>query len=120
GIRYGLRRFAAASVVQRDAIGTDRRPPVRRGFLGLGSNVGDRTLALQHSVDGLAATGGVAVVAVSSVYETAPVGGPRQPHYPNPLVAVGTPPPPPQPLGIAKRPEGEAGPGPARRGGPPP
>jgi 2-amino-4-hydroxy-6-hydroxymethyldihydropteridine diphosphokinase len=45
----------------------------RRGFLGLGSNVGDRRANLQGAVDAL--TGhGVRVLASSSVYETEPVG----------------------------------------------
>jgi 2-amino-4-hydroxy-6-hydroxymethyldihydropteridine diphosphokinase len=43
------------------------------GFLGLGSNVGDRRSHLQAAVDGLGAHG-VAVTASSAVYETEPVG----------------------------------------------
>jgi 2-amino-4-hydroxy-6-hydroxymethyldihydropteridine diphosphokinase len=43
------------------------------GFLGLGSNLGDRRAQLQAAVDALAARG-VRVLASSSVYETAPVG----------------------------------------------
>ena len=43
------------------------------GYLGLGSNVGDRQANLQAAVDRLAAKG-VDVVASSSVYETEPVG----------------------------------------------
>jgi 2-amino-4-hydroxy-6-hydroxymethyldihydropteridine diphosphokinase len=53
---------------------------IRRGLLGLGSNVGDvpdggggRRARLQAAVDGLAAAG-VAVLASSSVYDTDPVG----------------------------------------------
>jgi 2-amino-4-hydroxy-6-hydroxymethyldihydropteridine diphosphokinase len=42
-----------------------------RAFLGLGSNLGDRQAFLAEAVESL--TG---VVAVSSVYETDPVGGP--------------------------------------------
>jgi len=45
----------------------------RRGYLGLGSNVGDRRAHLQDAVDALPAKG-VAVLASSSVYETEPVG----------------------------------------------
>jgi 2-amino-4-hydroxy-6-hydroxymethyldihydropteridine diphosphokinase len=44
-----------------------------RGFLGLGSNVGDRRAHLQAAVDALPGRG-VCVVASSSVYETEPVG----------------------------------------------
>jgi 2-amino-4-hydroxy-6-hydroxymethyldihydropteridine diphosphokinase len=59
-----------------------------RAYLGLGSNVGDRLAHLQGAVDGLGATPGVDVVAVSPVYETAPVGGPPQDDYLNAVVAV--------------------------------
>jgi 2-amino-4-hydroxy-6-hydroxymethyldihydropteridine diphosphokinase len=46
---------------------------MRTGYLGLGSNVGDRRANLQAAVENLEAHG-VAVVASSSVYETEPVG----------------------------------------------
>jgi 2-amino-4-hydroxy-6-hydroxymethyldihydropteridine diphosphokinase len=46
---------------------------VTEGFLGLGSNVGDRRANLQAAVDALG-DHGVRVVASSSVYETEPVG----------------------------------------------
>jgi 2-amino-4-hydroxy-6-hydroxymethyldihydropteridine diphosphokinase len=46
---------------------------VRTGYLGLGSNVGDRRAELQAAVDALPAYG-VNVLASSSVYETEPVG----------------------------------------------
>jgi 2-amino-4-hydroxy-6-hydroxymethyldihydropteridine diphosphokinase len=54
-------------------------------YLGLGSNLGDREAHLER---GLAALGarGVRVTAVSSIYETEPVGGPAQGPYLN-LVA---------------------------------
>jgi 2-amino-4-hydroxy-6-hydroxymethyldihydropteridine diphosphokinase len=42
-----------------------------RAFLGLGSNLGDRLALLQHAVSAIPD-----VVAVSRLYETAPVGGP--------------------------------------------
>lgn len=44
-----------------------------KGYLGLGSNVGDRRESLQAAVDALVAAG-VEVVASSSMYETDPVG----------------------------------------------
>ena len=53
--------------------------PARRAYLGIGTNLGDRLAFLQGAVDGLAATPGVVVVAVSPVYETDPVGGPSSP-----------------------------------------
>ncbi|HEX4282949.1 MAG TPA: 2-amino-4-hydroxy-6-hydroxymethyldihydropteridine diphosphokinase, partial [Solirubrobacteraceae bacterium] len=43
------------------------------GYLGLGSNIGDRRAHLEEAVAALPARG-VAVVATSSVYETEPVG----------------------------------------------
>ena len=43
------------------------------GYLGLGSNVGDRRTALQAAADALAARG-VTVLASSSTYDTDPVG----------------------------------------------
>ena len=66
---------------------TDR---ARRAYLGIGSNLGDRLANLQSAVDGLANADGVAVVGVSSVYETEPVGGPDQPEYLNAVVAADT------------------------------
>jgi 2-amino-4-hydroxy-6-hydroxymethyldihydropteridine diphosphokinase len=46
---------------------------VTRGYLGLGSNIGDRRANLEEAVAALPAHG-VAVVATSSVYEAEPVG----------------------------------------------
>jgi 2-amino-4-hydroxy-6-hydroxymethyldihydropteridine diphosphokinase len=62
----------------------------RRAYVGIGSNLGDRLVHLQSAVQGLAIAAGVSVVAVSPVYETAPVGGPPQPHYLNAVVALET------------------------------
>ena len=61
-----------------------------RAYLGLGSNLGDRLTHLQHAIDALAGTSGITIVAVSSVYETAPVGGPEQDDYLNAVVAIDT------------------------------
>jgi 2-amino-4-hydroxy-6-hydroxymethyldihydropteridine diphosphokinase len=62
---------------------------VSRAYLGLGSNLGDRLAYLQSAVDALGAAG-EAVVAVSRVYETAPVGGPPQDAYLNAVVVLET------------------------------
>jgi 2-amino-4-hydroxy-6-hydroxymethyldihydropteridine diphosphokinase len=62
----------------------------RPAYLGIGSNLGDRLAHLQDAVRGLVATPGISVVAVSAVYETAPVGGPPQPDYLNAAVAIDT------------------------------
>ncbi len=57
-----------------------------RAFLGLGSNLGDRWATLREAVAVLPD-----VVAVSPVYETEPVGGPRgQPPYLNLVVELDT------------------------------
>jgi 2-amino-4-hydroxy-6-hydroxymethyldihydropteridine diphosphokinase len=81
---------------------------VRRAYLGLGSNLGDRAAHLQFAVDGLAARAG-AVLAVSPVYETEPVGGPPQPDYLNAVVALETDLDPHGLLDVAKALEREAG-----------
>jgi 2-amino-4-hydroxy-6-hydroxymethyldihydropteridine diphosphokinase len=45
-------------------------------YIALGSNLGDRHGTLEGAIAALAGTPGVVVLAVSSFYETAPVGGP--------------------------------------------
>jgi len=59
-------------------------------YLALGSNLGDRVAYLQSAIDDLARDEGVRVVAISSVYETAPVGGPVQDDFLNAVVAIDT------------------------------
>ena len=61
-----------------------------RAYLALGSNLGDRLAHLQLAVDALARVPGIRVVAVSRIYETAPVGGPPQDPYLNAVVAIET------------------------------
>jgi 2-amino-4-hydroxy-6-hydroxymethyldihydropteridine diphosphokinase len=63
---------------------------VRRAVLALGSNLGDRFGTLQAAVDALLGAPGIRAVAVSPVYETAPVGGPDQPDYLNAVLVVDT------------------------------
>lgn len=58
--------------------------------LALGSNLGDRLANLQGGVDALCAEPGLEDVAVSPVYETAPVGGPAQPDYLNAVLVAAT------------------------------
>ncbi|WP_053617051.1 2-amino-4-hydroxy-6-hydroxymethyldihydropteridine diphosphokinase [Nocardiopsis sp. NRRL B-16309] len=60
-----------------------------RAVLALGSNLGDRRATLQGAVDTLLA-GEPSPVAVSPVYETAPVGGPEQGAYLNAVLVVDT------------------------------
>ena len=52
---------------------------LRRAFLGLGSNLGDRRRFLRDAIETL----GAQVRQVSPVYETDPVGGPDQDRYLN-------------------------------------
>jgi 2-amino-4-hydroxy-6-hydroxymethyldihydropteridine diphosphokinase len=119
-IRDDLARYDADTFINRYAVDAGDRPPVRLAYLGLGSNVGDRADALQLAVDGLAAADGVTVIAVSSVYETAPVGGPEQPDYLNAVVALETDRTPRELLAIAKKLEDDAGRVPGERWGPRP
>jgi len=57
-----------------------------RAFLGLGSNLGDRRSYLRGAVESL----GEEVVAVSSLFETEPVGGPDQGPFLNLVVELET------------------------------
>ncbi len=76
-----------------------------RAFLGLGSNLGDRWAHLRTAVAGLPD-----VVAVSPVYETAPVGGPSgQGSYLNVVVELDTELSPRQLLALGGRLEAAAG-----------
>jgi 2-amino-4-hydroxy-6-hydroxymethyldihydropteridine diphosphokinase len=65
-------------------------PSTAHAFLGLGSNLGDRMELLQRAVDALDADTRTRVDAVSSVYETAPVGGPEQDPFLNIAVRIAT------------------------------
>lgn len=51
--------------------------PIRQAVLAIGSNLGERLNRLQGAVSALEDTPEVTIVAVSSVYETLPVGGPE-------------------------------------------
>lgn len=58
-----------------------------RAYLGLGSNLGDREAHLAAALAGLDGCGS-RVVAVSSYYETEPVGGPPQAWFLNAVTAA--------------------------------
>ena len=80
-----------------------------RGYLGLGSNVGDRFGHLRAALDGLAAAG-VRVLAVSSAYETEPVGEILdQPDFLNAAVRIETELEPLALLDLCKRIEADRG-----------
>ena len=74
-----------------------------RAFLGLGSNLGDRRQNLRDAVAALPD-----VVAVSRVYETAPVGGPDQGPYLNIVVQLETDRSPRELLELCREREAEA------------
>lgn len=59
-----------------------------RGYVGLGSNLGDRLGNLRRALLRLAGTPGVRVVRVSPVYETAPWGYTNQPSFLNAVAEV--------------------------------
>lgn len=56
--------------------------------IGLGANVGNRHANLRSAVAGLAALG--RVIAVSPIFETAPIGGPRQDKFFNAVAVIDT------------------------------
>ena len=92
--------------------------PARVGYLGLGSNEGDRLGNLRAARDALGAHG-VEVVAASSVYETAPQGEVLdQPDFLNACLRVSTALGPEELLDAAKAVERELGrdPGGVRHG----
>jgi 2-amino-4-hydroxy-6-hydroxymethyldihydropteridine diphosphokinase len=61
---------------------------VARAAIGLGSNLGDRRARLSEAVRRLGEAG--TLVAVSSLYETAPVGGPEQGPFLNAVAVLDT------------------------------
>jgi 2-amino-4-hydroxy-6-hydroxymethyldihydropteridine diphosphokinase len=74
---------------------TDEIRPLHRAALALGSNLGDRLDYLQAAVDAITESPGIVPVAVSSVYETEPVGTRTdQPKFLNAVLIVDTSLPP--------------------------
>ena len=59
-------------------------------MLSVGSNLGDRLGTLQGCVQAIGGVPDTDVLAVSPVYETAPVGGPAQPDYLNAVLIAAT------------------------------
>lgn len=77
-------------MTDRDTPGSEAEEVPRIGYLGLGSNVGDREAHLRAAVELLAAHA-IEVEAVSSVYETEPVGEILdQPDFLNAAVRIST------------------------------
>jgi 2-amino-4-hydroxy-6-hydroxymethyldihydropteridine diphosphokinase len=78
------------NIVDADTLTGELRP-IRRAALALGSNLGERLELLQAAVDSLTESPEIFPVAVSPVYETEPVGGPRDaPAYLNAVLVVDT------------------------------
>ena len=61
-----------------------------RAYVGLGSNLGDRSATLTRAVELLGEQQGIDIVAVSSFRETDPVGYLDQPRFLNAAVAIET------------------------------
>ena len=81
----------------------------RRGYLGLGSNIGDRRAHLQAAVDALPGHG-VTVVRCSSTYDTEPIGEIlEQPEFLNACVEIKTAHEPTELLATCKAVEREVG-----------
>jgi 2-amino-4-hydroxy-6-hydroxymethyldihydropteridine diphosphokinase len=71
------------------SVAPDPHAALRRAFIGLGSNLGDRRAQIARAVAALREHGDV--TAVSPLYETEPVGGPEgQPAYLNAVVELCT------------------------------
>jgi 2-amino-4-hydroxy-6-hydroxymethyldihydropteridine diphosphokinase len=86
---------------------------IREGYLGLGSNVGDRRANLEAAVVALSRHG-IRVAASSSVYETEPVGlVPVQDDFLNACLRIETAQGPEELLDTCKQIEGELGRDPA-------
>ncbi|MEO8199785.1 MAG: 2-amino-4-hydroxy-6-hydroxymethyldihydropteridine diphosphokinase [Gemmatimonadota bacterium] len=64
--------------------------PRERVYLALGSNLGDRAGYLAFARTEISRLPGTHIVAVSSVEETAPLGGMDQPGYLNQMILVAT------------------------------
>jgi 2-amino-4-hydroxy-6-hydroxymethyldihydropteridine diphosphokinase len=80
-----------------------------RAYLALGSNMGDRQKHLRQAIEALDAKPGIAVLALSAVYETDPVGFTDQGAFLNMVAAVRTDLTPPQLLAEALQTEQELG-----------
>ena len=59
-------------------------------YIGLGSNMGDRSGFLKYAINGLSSSEEVSVTAVSSIYKTDPVGPVSQDKYFNAVLCLET------------------------------
>ncbi len=79
-----------------------------RCYLGIGSNLGDRTLNIKQALKKLKESG-IRVTKKSSLYQTRAIGGPRQRMFLNAVVEIKTDLPPLMLLQRLKRIENELG-----------
>jgi 2-amino-4-hydroxy-6-hydroxymethyldihydropteridine diphosphokinase len=63
---------------------------MQRAYIGLGANLGQPAAQLREALVLLAETPGIALVAQSSLYRSAPLGPPDQPDYCNAVCSVDT------------------------------
>ena len=89
-----------------------------RAVLSVGANLGDRLGTLQGCVQAIAWLPDTDVLAISPVYQTAPVGGPAQPDYLNAVLIIQTGLPPRDLLAAVHRIEADFGRVRAERFGP--
>jgi len=59
-------------------------------YIGIGSNLGDRLKSIENAIAEIKSNPGIAVEKISSIIETAPIGGPRQGKYLNGVVKIKT------------------------------
>ncbi|MGH2808611.1 MAG: 2-amino-4-hydroxy-6-hydroxymethyldihydropteridine diphosphokinase [Actinomycetota bacterium] len=59
-------------------------------FIGIGSNVGDREAFVRRGVEEIGESDGITVEKISSLYATAPIGGPPQRSFINLVVKIDT------------------------------
>jgi 2-amino-4-hydroxy-6-hydroxymethyldihydropteridine diphosphokinase len=59
-------------------------------YIGIGSNLGDREKHIKNAIEKLKETEGVEVKKISNIYETEPVGGPKQGNYLNGVIKIET------------------------------
>lgn len=86
---------------------------MKKAYLGIGSNVGSRQEFCRRAIDELRSTEGVEVEAVSSLYETSPVGGPPQRSFVNLAARIATSLSPQELLAACKGIEARLGRGPS-------
>jgi dihydropteroate synthase len=86
-----VRVVAAWRAAAQEGTGQQAVPPAPAlAVLAVGSNLGDRLGTLQGCVTAIGRLPGTDVLAISPVYETAPVGDPAQPDYLNAVLVAAT------------------------------